>query len=293
VLGDVTDERNEAFLLSLSGGAGVRIVDDRAQGVIMDDDGEKDRVIPIASLPYEVTKTGRYRLVGDLDFAPAEGAAVTVATNGVFLDLDGHTLSGSAGPATEAYGVLTRNRSNVTVENGRVQGFLAGVYLAGPAPYTVASRFTVKNLAVYASKYVGIWLEGRGNTVDACEVVGTGGTTALDPGAGAVGISSVGAAPKLTSNQVRDTVATSGGDAFGIVVDRGTDAALTGNLVRNTSSTATTGLLVTRTTGARVTLNSLETLDYGVVFTNVARGTCQGNTFTGVATPTMGLTCEP
>ena len=45
---------------------------------------------------------------------------------------------------------------------------------------------------------------------------------------------------------------------------------------------------MTRATRASVTLNTLETLDYGIVFTSGARGTCQGNTFTGVATPTMG-----
>ena len=206
---------------------------------------------------------------------------MTVAANGVVLDLDGHTLSGSAGDATEAFGVLSRNRSGITVQNGKVQGFLAGVFLAGPPPSAVASRFAVRNLRVHSSTYAGIWLEGRGNLVDACEVVGTGGSTALDPGAGAVGISSVGAAPKLTQNQVRDTVAPNGGDAFGIAADRATNGILSGNLVKNTSSGAATGILVTRARKASVTLNTLDTLDYGIVFTSGARGTCKGNSMTG------------
>jgi hypothetical protein len=202
-------------------------------------------------------------------------------------------LSGSAGAATEAFGVVSQYRSTITVQNGKIQGFLAGVFLAGPPPYAVASRFTVRDLRVYSSTYAGIWLEGLGNQVDACEVVGTGGSTALDPGAGAVGISSVGALPKLTNNQVRETEAPSGGDAFGIAADGATRGILSGNLVKNSSSGSSTGLLVTRASKASVTLNTLDTLDYGIVFTSAASGTCTGNTMTGVAAPTLGVTCVP
>jgi Calx-beta domain/Right handed beta helix region/Divergent InlB B-repeat domain/Pectate lyase len=291
VLGDRVDERNEAFLLRLSNAAGARIIDDRAQGVIWDDDGAKDNAIPIASLPYVVTRPRHYRLVGDLAFNPARGAAVTVAASGVVLDLDGHTLSGSGGAATEAFGVLARNRSKITVQNGRIQGFLAGVFLAGP--HAVASKFAVRNLRVHSSTYAGVWLEGRGNQVDACEVVDTGGTTALDPGAGAVGISSVGATPKLTQNQIRNTVAPSGGHAFAIAADRATRGLFSGNLVSNSSSGPATGLLVTRASRTTITLNTFDTLDYGIVFTGDARVSCTGNSMVSVATPTVGLTCEP
>ena len=247
VLGDRADERNEAFLVSLSNAAGARIVDGKAQGVIWDDDGEKDTAIPIASLPYVAKRPGRYRLVGDLVFASTQGAAVTVAANGVLLDLDGHTLSGSRGGATEAFGVLSRNHSNITVQNGKVQGFLAGVFLVEPPPSAGASAFVVRNLRVHSSTYAGIWLEGRGNQVDACEVVGTGGSTVLDPGAGAVGITSVGPRPRLTQNQVHDTVAPNGGNAFGIAADRAMNGIVSGNLVKNSSSGAATGILVTGT----------------------------------------------
>jgi hypothetical protein len=152
----------------------------------------------------------------------------------------------------------------------------------------------VKNLKVHSSTYAGIWLEAQSNQVDDCEVVGTGGSTALGPGAAAVGISSVGARPKLNRNQVRDTAAGAGGEAFGIAVDLAAKGALVGNVVRNTSTApAVSGILVTRAGKASVTANSLDTLDYGVVFTGGATGTCSGNTMTGVTTPAMGVTCEP
>jgi hypothetical protein len=191
-------------------------------------------------------------------------------------------------------GVLGRNRSNVTVQNGRIRGFLAGVYLAGPPPYAAASRFVVRDLRAESNTYAGIWLEGRGNVVEACEVTGTGGTTALDPGVGAVGISSVGAAPKLTLNQVRDTVASTGGDAIGIAVDGATGGVVSENLVKNTlPADRASGVLVTRAKQATVTLNTLDTLSYGIVFTVEASGTCQGNDLIAVTTPALGVTCEP
>ena len=68
-------------------------------------------------------------------------AAITVAASGVVIDLEGFNLSGSAGPATEAIGILGRSRINVTVENGKVESFLAGVYLAGATP-SILTKFT-------------------------------------------------------------------------------------------------------------------------------------------------------
>jgi hypothetical protein len=227
-----------------------------------------------------------------MGFSPTTGAAITVSASGVTIDLDGHTLAGTAGAGTEAYGVLARNRSNVTVENGKIQGFLAGVYL-GAGPPSTPFRSTVRNLKVHGSTYAGIWIEGKGNVIEGCEVLGTGGTTALGPGAGAVGISSVGPAPKLKLNLVMDTVAGSGGSASGIAVDKGTGGLLTGNVVKNNLTAGTTGLLVARSIRAQVLQNGLEAFDYGIVFTHESRGLCQGNVLAAVATPTMGVTCEP
>jgi hypothetical protein len=293
ILGDQTDERNEAFLVRLQSPTGARLVDPLAQGVITDDDGPADAYTPIASLPYTATRAGRYRLAGNLDYAPASGAAITVGVGGVILDLDGRLLRGTAGDATQAFGVLARNKVKVTVENGTVQGFLAGVYLAGPPPYATGQGLVVRTLRAVSNTYAGIWLEGRGNLVSGTEVVDTGGTTALGPGAGAVGLASVGPLPKLQQNQVRDTAPAAGGDAFGIAARGATSGVLSGNLVRNTLAAAVTGILVTGATKASVSANTLETLDYGVVFSSGATGTCVANTMSAVAVPALGVSCVP
>jgi hypothetical protein len=264
-----------------------------AQGVVTDDDGPADAFTPIPSLLYTATRAGSYRLTGNLDFAPATGTAITVGVGGVTVDLDGRVLRGTAGDGTQAFGVLARNKVKVTVQNGTVQGFLAGVYLAGPPPYATGQGLVVRALRALSNTYAGIWLEGRGNLVSGSEVVDTGGTTALGPGAGAVGLASVGPAPKLQQNQVRDTLPSAGGDAFGIAARGAANGVLSSNLVRNTQAAAVTGILVTGATKASVTTNTLDTLDYGVVFASGATGTCTANTMTAVAVPALGVTCAP
>jgi hypothetical protein len=293
VVGDRTDERNEVFLVHLSNPVGARISDGLAQGVIRDDDGPADAYTPIASLPYTAARPGKYRLAEDLQTALPEGAAVTIAASGVTLDLDGHTLLGTAGAATEAFGILSRNRANVTVLNGTVQGFFSGVFLAGAPPYAVPQRLTARSLLAHSNTYAGLWLEGRGNLVSACEVVGTGGSTALGPDAGAVGIASVGPLPRLLGNQVRDTLASGEGAAFGIAANAATKGLVSGNFVKNSTPAGSTGILVTAAIRASVATNTLDTLDYGVVFASSATGTCSGNTATAVATPYLGVACQP
>jgi hypothetical protein len=202
-------------------------------------------------------------------------------------------LRGSAGPATLAFGVLSRNRAKVVVENGGLEGFLAGVFLAGPPPYAASQGLVVRGVQARSNTYVGIWLEGRGNQVDGSVVAQTGGTLALGPAAGAVGIASVGPSPKLTRNELRDTVAASGGDAFALAATGAVRGTIDGNRVKNTLPAAATGILVTAATRASVTANELDTFDYGVVFAAGASGICKGNELTAVAIPFVGVSCEP
>jgi hypothetical protein len=221
------------------------------------------------------------------------GAAITVGASGVTLDLDGRTLRGSAGAATEAFGILARNRRNVTVSNGTVEGFLAGVFLAGPSSRAVKQGLAVRGLRASGNTYSGVWLEGRGNEVSGCAVADTGGSTALGPDAGAVGIASVGPVPRLVGNQVLNTSATGAGDAFAIAARDALLGVIADNRLQNLSPAATTGILVTAATGVEVRTNSFDSFDYGVVFAPGATGTCAGNTTIAVSTPALGVTCTP
>jgi nitrous oxidase accessory protein NosD len=87
-------------------------------------------------------------------------------------------------------------------------------------------------------------------------------------------------------------MAPGGGDAVGIAADTATGGIVSGNLVRNSSPSAS-GILVTRSKKVSVTSNILEALDLGIVFSAGTSGTCQGNGFTAVTIPAVGVTCEP
>ena len=118
-----------------------------AQGVILDNDGVASSCLPIVTVPYEITTSGRYCLGRDLAFEATEGAAVAVNTDFVSIDLRGFTLGGTAGPTTQASGIHARGRSGVSVSNGRVTGFLYGVQLEDPSPYTAGGHRVERVLA--------------------------------------------------------------------------------------------------------------------------------------------------
>ena len=60
----------------------------------------------IATLPYTITAQGRYCLSTNLSTAITSGAAITINSDFVVLDLRGFKIGGgSAGPGTLAHGV--------------------------------------------------------------------------------------------------------------------------------------------------------------------------------------------
>jgi parallel beta-helix repeat protein len=77
----------------------------------------------ISSCPVTITQPGVYQVTQDL--GPCAGTAITILASKVDLHLNGHTISGSGGGP----GIYVEGASNVTVRNGTVQGFVAGVEL--------------------------------------------------------------------------------------------------------------------------------------------------------------------
>lgn len=77
---------------------------------------------PISSLPYTISSPGSYYLTGDLS---STTGGITVATNDVELDLNGFTLTGSAG----YYGLYASFYNQITVRNGRLRSWGTGIYL--------------------------------------------------------------------------------------------------------------------------------------------------------------------
>lgn len=75
----------------------------------------------------------------DSDIGPCEGGGLIIDGDNVTLDLNGHTVSGNAEirQSPDKAGIILRQVSGVTVKNGTVQGFDAGVAIMGGSANTV------------------------------------------------------------------------------------------------------------------------------------------------------------
>ncbi len=75
---------------------------------------------PISSVPYTMLTSGSYYLTANLTVPT--GDAITIATNGVMLDLNGFTISSTA-PSATGYGIkLNSGLRNISIVNGFIQG---------------------------------------------------------------------------------------------------------------------------------------------------------------------------
>jgi hypothetical protein len=214
---------------------------------------------PVTSLPWTITTQGIHCLKGDLATSIATGAAITIATNNVILDLNGYKLGGlSAGPATQAYGILAEQRQNITVQNGTIRGFRVAVYLFDSPPFTTSQGHRIEGIRADQNTFDGFVVIGRGNVVRDNVVVATGG--ASGPFAGA-GILVRGPGNRILDNDVITVGPPDPG--HGIAVVQG-DAMVVGN----------------RVTGCAV----------GIAFLGASTGKYRGNLTAGVATPFAGGT---
>lgn len=132
----------------------------------------------IDAVPIRITRPGSYRLARDLTFPPATGAAVTIEADEVTLDLNGKTLSGSAGSATGAIGVLAVDRQRIIITNGRISGFYFGVDIrATDRDMQKSKAHVISNIAADRNWYFAIRLIGSRSEISGCAITNTGGCT--------------------------------------------------------------------------------------------------------------------
>jgi hypothetical protein len=253
------------------------------QATILDDDGRDDPVLPILAVPFTIVAPGRYALLESVATILAAGAAIRIDADNVDLDLRGFTIRNSAGSTNQALGVASSQHKNVSVRNGTLAGFFTGVLLEQAGPYALPQGHAVRKLQVLDSTYTGIRVEGRGDVVAECEVVGTGG-----PYADAVGIAAAGPGLRLFRNSVVRSHGAGAGGNVAIAVANADGALVSRNRLVNASRGASTGVLAEASTGVTVENNRLANLDFGVVFPSPATGSMAGNTFANVPTPYLG-----
>jgi hypothetical protein len=135
--------------------------------------------VPISSAPFTISQPGSYYLTTNLTIS--SGDAITIATNGVTLDLNGFTIASTA-PSATGYGILINSGlRNLTILNGSIQGgvtndgsgvfsgpgFGYGIFYSGSAPQNVR----VSGVSVSGCLYDGIYVGGGASTtVENCVV---------------------------------------------------------------------------------------------------------------------------
>jgi len=135
--------------------------------------------VPISSAPFTITQPGSYYLTTNLTVSG--GDAITIATNGVTLDLNGFTIASTA-PSATGYGIyINSGLRNIAIQNGHIQGgvtnngsgvfsgpgFGYGIYYSGSEPQNVR----VSGISVSGCQYHGIYVDiVASTTVENCVV---------------------------------------------------------------------------------------------------------------------------
>ena len=135
---------------------------------------------PISVLPFTISAPGAYYLTTNL--AVSTGNAITIAANGVTLDLGGWTIASTSAPSATGSGILINSGlRNVSIANGVIlggvtnngsgtyggPGFAYGIYYSSTAPVNVR----VSGVSVSGCLYYGINLNvGDATLVENCSV---------------------------------------------------------------------------------------------------------------------------
>jgi len=139
--------------------------------------------VPISSAPFTITQPGSYYLTTNLTVSG--GDAITIATNGVTLDLNGFTIASTANPASGTAVLINAGLRDITIQNGHIRGgvtnngggvfngpgFGYGItYVGGPL------NVRVSGVSVSGCRYAGIYVGGGASTiVENCVVRTVGG----------------------------------------------------------------------------------------------------------------------
>jgi hypothetical protein len=183
--------------------------------------------VPISSAPFTISQPGSYYLTTNLTVSG--GNAITIATNGVTLDLNGFTIASTA-PSATGYGIyINSGLRNIAIQNGHIQGgvtnngsgvfsgpgFGYGIFYSGSVPQNVR----VSGVSVSGCLYDGIYVDnGASTTVENCVVRTVGGAgivantirgcAALDCGSTAI-----------AGHQVSDSRGESVGSGYGLYAE--------------------------------------------------------------------------
>lgn len=199
--------------------------------------------VPISSVPFTISVPGAYYVTTNLTVTVSNG--ITIATNGVTLDLGGWTISSTVASAKGCGILINDGLSDITIQNGHIRGgvtnngsgvyngpgFASGIFFPTvPSRNVLVSRISVSGCLLY-----GIVLNiGDSTVVESCtaRTIGSYGIRASTIKS-SVAIDCGGFA--IDGDQVSDCRGTATGSGFGIYAN-------TANNCYGSSSGSGTGL---------------------------------------------------
>ncbi len=201
----------------------------------------------IVSVPMTITLPGVYCLKQSLTTSITTGKAIDIQASNVLLDMNGFRLGGAAaGLATQAYGIYALNRQNITVINGIVRGFAAGINFEGGS----SSGHLVEDILADLNTVAGIAVEGARCIVRNNRVFSTGGSTvAIGPGEYIYGILVQGPGNRVINNDVAGVTRGGAEGAGGIVIGSGGGISNNNLVVGNRITNVTDGGVFIEGTG--------------------------------------------
>lgn len=235
-----------------------------------------DCLFRVDALPALLSRPGTHCLSSDLSHG-GEGTAIRIAVSDVKLDLNGFTLTGTAGRASVTVGIESKGVDGVTVTNGTITGFRIGLRVAA------GSGHEIRGVRAEGNWFGGLYLAGSG-TMQGCQVVATGGSTiAEDLIPIAIRASADGVV--VADNVVSGMVPAPGGEAVGIAVDNVLGAKVQGNVIANAAVLAQTWGIWTLARAVEVRDNLIIRFENGVAFAPPSSGIYAGNILLNVPMP--------
>jgi hypothetical protein len=249
----------------------------------------------ITSLPVVITQQGTYYLDRDLGTAQTSGNAIDIQATNVVLDLNGHKLGGgAAGLGTRAVGIHAISRSEITIRNGTVRGFLFGIWLDDASPYTTSRENVIEDIRADQNTQFGVYLVGKNNVVRNCLIAETGGTTTAG-NASTFGIYVQGQGVRVLNNDVMQVTAVGSSNAYGVFMTVPSGAAnsvVQGNRISTISAPGggfAMGIDLSSGSAYLVSDNRLSDMTDGIYFDS-GSGKYMNNLTSGVTTPFTGGT---
>jgi hypothetical protein len=179
----------------------------------------------ITSVPVTISTPGVWCMYGNIT-SSLNSTLITVNTNNVTIDCNGHFLTSTAGVGNTATGIYAYFRNNTTVRNCAIRGFKSGVWLVG----STGRGNVVEDNVFDGNTYVALTMNGDGSVARRNQVLNTGGTTVYSSVYGIYAFNSV----DLIDNTVSGVTARSGsgGSAYGIYTSSNTNGSINDNRVR-------------------------------------------------------------